>query len=59
MPGYKAGWFRTAGGRKALVFLRDPHKVVIIPHREGYLLMLNPADAEGFLQALKSAAVSG
>jgi hypothetical protein len=58
MPNYKAGWFRTAGGRKALVFLRDPHKVVVIPHKEGYLLILNPADPEAFLRSLESAAGS-
>ena len=58
LPSYKAGWFRTAGGRKALVFLRDPRLVVVIPHKEGYLLMLNPADPVAFLDSLRSAAVS-
>jgi hypothetical protein len=40
------------------VFLRDPHKVIVIPHKKGYLLILNPADPEAFLGSLKSAAVS-
>jgi hypothetical protein len=45
LPGYKAGWFRTASGRKALVFVRS-------------LLLLSPADPAAFLQSLQSAAAS-
>ena len=56
LPGYKAGWFRTAGGRKALVFLRGLHEVVVIPHKEGYLLLLSPADPAAFMRSLQSAA---
>jgi hypothetical protein len=58
LSGHQAGWFRTGGGRKALVFLRDPRQAIVIPHREGYLLMLSPADPEAFLRSLRSAAVS-
>jgi hypothetical protein len=57
-PGYKAGWFRTAGRHKALVFVRNSKDVVVIPHREDYVLILNPADPAGFLDALRQASVS-
>ncbi len=45
LPGCEAGGFRTAGGRKALVFVRG-------------LLLLSPADPAAFLQSLKSAVAS-
>ncbi|HTM52170.1 MAG TPA: PH domain-containing protein [Bryobacteraceae bacterium] len=57
-PGYKAGWFRTAAGHKALAFVRNSKDVVVIPHRKDYVLILNPADPAGFLDALRQASVS-
>jgi Bacterial PH domain len=54
LPHFKSGWFRLAGGGKALVFIGDPHRTVVIPHREGYSLMVSPSDPEAFLNSLRS-----
>jgi hypothetical protein len=56
MPGYKAGWFRLRNRKKALVFVTDPNRVVYIPTRDGYSLMLSVADPEVFIEALKRTA---
>jgi len=59
LPGYRAGWFRTKGAGKMLVFITDPARVVHVPTTRSYGLLLSPADPEGFLGALRSAAESG
>jgi hypothetical protein len=53
MPGYKAGWFKLQNGQKALLFVGDSKRVVLIPVRSGYSLLLSVPDAEGFLTALR------
>jgi hypothetical protein len=54
MPGYQAGWFRLRNGEKALVFVGDPTRVVFIPVRDGYSLLVSVAEADPFLSALRS-----
>ena len=54
MPGYGAGWFRLANGDKALVYLTTPERVVYVPTREGYALLLSVERPEAFLDALRS-----
>jgi hypothetical protein len=53
LPGYQAGWFRLAGGDKALVYLTDRSRAVHIPTRNGYSLILTPADPDRFLASLR------
>lgn len=53
LPGYSAGWFRLNSGEKALVFVTDPKRVVYIPTRRSYALLLSVDDPEGFVTTLK------
>lgn len=52
-PGYGSGWFQLANGEKALIFVTDKRRVVYLPTREGYALLLSMADPEQFLAALQ------
>ncbi len=54
LPGYKGGWFQLKNGQKALVFVTDPHRVVYIPVRAGYVLLLSVSNGDQFLDALKT-----
>ena len=56
LPGYRAGWFRLRNGEKALLYVTDTSKVVYIPTRAGYAVMLTPGDPDAFLNALRSIA---
>lgn len=53
LPGYRAGWFATQNGTKALAFVTDRKHVVCIPTRDGYTLLLSVADPQGFLTTLR------
>ncbi len=55
LPGYRAGWFRLRNGEKALVFVTDLERVVYVPTKEGYSVLLSVAAPEQFLEALTSA----
>jgi hypothetical protein len=52
-PGYGSGWFRLANGEKALIFVTDKRRMVYLPTREGYALLLSMAEPEQFLAALR------
>jgi len=56
MPGYRAGWFRLKNKEKALVFVTDPHRVVYIPTRDSYSVMLSVETPEMFLEAVRQPA---
>jgi hypothetical protein len=53
LPGYQAGWFRTRERGKALLFVTDRSRVVVVPTHQGYTLLLSVADPQAFLQALR------
>ncbi|HYL55660.1 MAG TPA: PH domain-containing protein [Gemmatimonadales bacterium] len=53
LPGYQAGWFRLRNGEKALVYLTDRTRAVYVPTTAGYVLLLSPADPDGFLSRLR------
>jgi hypothetical protein len=53
LPGYGSGWFRLDNGDQALIFVTDKRRVVYLPTREGYALLLSVADPEAFLAALR------
>ncbi len=59
MPRYLVGWFRLNDGQKALAAVTDPHRVVYIPTRDGYSLLVSVSDPNGFLEALKKQATGG
>src|SRR4051812_8979518 len=53
LPGYKSGWFRLRNGEKGLVFVTDTSRVVYLPTREGYSVLLSVARPSDFIQALR------
>jgi len=52
IPGYGAGWFGLANGEQALVYLTARDRVVYVPTREGYALLLSVDTPDAFLAAL-------
>lgn len=59
LPGYRSGWFRLANGEKALVFVTDQSRVVYIPTRQGYPVLLSVERPQEFLYRLRALAASG
>lgn len=55
LPGYQAGWFRLRNGSRALVYLTDRTKAVIIPTTLGYDVLLSPDQPDEFVSALRAA----
>jgi hypothetical protein len=55
-PGYQAGWFGLRNGEKSLVYLTDQTRVVYLPTREGYSVMLSTPQPEALLASLKQMA---
>jgi len=53
LPGYKAGWFRMANGDKALAFITDDSRVVCIPTRQDYTVLLSVENPQEFLRVLR------
>jgi hypothetical protein len=58
LPGYQAGWFQLRNQRKALLFVTDWSRSVIVPTEEGFTLLLSPDEPEEFLAALREAALA-
>lgn len=58
LPGYSSGWFQLGNGEKALIFITDKRRVVYLPTREGYAVLLSVPEPEKFLAALKHLAHS-
>jgi hypothetical protein len=53
IPGYASGWYKLYNGERALVFVKNPKQVVYIPTKDGYSLLISPAEPEKFLDMLK------
>lgn len=53
LPGYSAGWFRLRNKEKALLFITDPTRVVYLPTRKGYSVLMSTPEPEGLLEALR------
>lgn len=56
LPGYRAGWFRLANGEKALLYVTDPRRVVYVPTRAGYALLLSVDRPTEFVERLRAIA---
>ena len=56
MPGYHAGHFRQVRGRKVFALVTDKHRVLVLPERDGRLLMLSLDKPQALLDALQRAA---
>ena len=52
LPGYAAGWFRLKNGQKALAFITDYARVVLISTPD-YAILVSVADAEALVTAVK------
>ena len=48
LPGYGSGWFGLANGDQALIFVTDKRRVVYLPTREGYSLLLSVQEPDKF-----------
>jgi PH (Pleckstrin Homology) domain-containing protein len=59
VPGYRAGWFRLADGEKALLYVTDPRRVVYVPTRAGYALLLSVDRPTEFVERLRAIAPAG
>ena len=53
LPGYRSGWFRLSDGSRALLYVTDPDKVVHIPTREGYSVLLSVTETDEFVDELR------
>jgi len=53
LPGYLSGWFKLTNKEKALLFVTDPRRVVRIPTRRGYELLVSVADPDRFLERVR------
>lgn len=53
LPGYQAGWFRLRRQGRGLLFVTDASRVVALPTREGYTILLSVRDPNAFLEALR------
>jgi|SRR5215510_2146573 len=54
VPGYRSGWFRLANGSRALLYVTDPRKVVLVPTTLGYSLLLSVAETDRFVAELRA-----
>jgi len=59
LPGYGAGWFRLRDGQKALAFLTDRRRVLYLPTRAGYGLLVSVADPDRVIDAIRRARQTG
>ena len=51
LPGYSSGWFKLKNGEKALAFVTDQTRVVRIPTRDGYSVLMSVTEPDKFIQA--------
>ena len=57
MPGFAAGHFRLRDLRKTFCLLTDRSRVLVLPLRDGTLLLLSPEKPQDLLQQLQKLAV--
>jgi hypothetical protein len=55
LPGYQAGWFRLQNGEKSLLFITDRSRVVYLPTRQDYSVILSVAQPEALIESLRMA----
>lgn len=53
LPGYRAGWFWLRNRKMAYVVLSDWRRVLVLPRRDGKLLMFSLKQADAVLEALR------
>jgi hypothetical protein len=55
MPGYRSGWFRLRDKRTAYLLLTDWQRVLMLPRRDGKVMLLSPLRPDALLDALRRA----
>ncbi len=55
LPGYLAGWFRSASGEKVLAFVTDKRRVAYLPTTEGYSVMVSVEEPQALIAAVRRA----
>lgn len=58
LPGFRSGWFRLRNWQKAFVATSDGDRVLWLPTRRGFGLLLQPRDPQRLLQRLRELASS-
>jgi len=53
LPGYSEGWFRLKNGKKALLFVTDKNRSVLVPTKKDFVLILSPANPDEFIRAIR------
>ncbi len=53
LPGYSTGWFKLRGGGRALLVVTDKRRVLYLPTREGYSVLVSAAEPERLLEAIR------
>ena len=52
LPRYNVGWFSLRNGAKALAAVTDPHKVLYVPTREGFSILVSVDEPARVREAL-------
>jgi hypothetical protein len=55
LPGYLAGWFRSASGERVLAFVTDKRRVAYLPTDDGYALMFSTDRPDELIAAVRAA----
>ena len=58
LPGFRSGWFRLRNWQKAFVATSDGDRVLWLPTRRGFGLLLQPREPRRLLQRLRELASS-
>jgi|WetSurMetagenome_2_1015567.scaffolds.fasta_scaffold70888_4 hypothetical protein len=53
LPGYGAGWFKLRNGERALLLVTDKSRVLYLPTREGYSILLSASEPQKLLEAIR------
>jgi hypothetical protein len=53
LPGYLSGWFSLKNGEKALMFVTNRSRVVYLPTRKRYSILLSVRDAENMVETIR------
>ncbi len=54
LPGYASGWFKLRNGEKGLAYLTRRDRVLYLPTRERYALLLSAEEPEALLERIRS-----
>ena len=53
LPGFAAGWYALADGRRALAFVTDRRRVACVPTRDGYVVLMSVPNPDAFVATLR------